>query len=91
MRSVSVSSAWDRQRMDTEVGQPDTGWKLVDHQRLGRARQHRLTAMKQVPQPRGPVDRRSDVVALPASLAAQLHLAGVNPDPHLDLRQRRPL
>ena len=47
--------------------------------------------MSQVAQPGGAVDRRTDVVAFPAGLAAQLHVAGVDPDAQPDRRQRRPL
>ncbi|WP_420716100.1 hypothetical protein [Mycobacterium sp. 94-17] len=43
--------------------------------------------MSQIAQPGGAIDRRADVVAL----IAQPHLAGVDPDPQPDRRQRRPL
>jgi hypothetical protein len=46
-----------------KVGQPDTGLELIDHQRLGRAQDHRLAAVGQIAQPRGPVDCRANVVA----------------------------
>ena len=64
------------QLMRSQVGQPGIVGQPVGHQLLGRARQHGLATMRQVTQPRGPVDGRTDVVAL----IAQLHLAGVHAD-----------
>ncbi len=43
--------------------------------------------MPKISQPRGPVDRRTRVVAL----IAQLYLAGMHADAQPDRRQRRPL
>ena len=54
------------QRVGAQVGQRDIGRELIDDQRLGRARQHRLAAVGQVAQPCGAVDRRADVVAFVA-------------------------
>jgi len=70
-----------------QIGQPHIGGQRIRHQGLSYTRQHRLTAMRQIAQPRRLVDRRADVVAL----VAQLHLAGVHPDPQADRRERRPL
>ena len=75
------------QRVGAQIGQPHTVGEPVDHQLLGRARQHRLAAVGQIAQPRGAVDRRAGVV----TLIAQLHLAGVHPDAQPDRGQRRPL
>ena len=73
--------------MGAQIGQPRVVRQLSVTNRLGGARQHRLAAVGQVAQPAGPVDGRSDVVAL----VAQLHVAGVNADAQPDRGQRRPL
>ena len=52
------------QRVGAKVGQPDTGWELINHQWLSRARDHRLAAVDQIAQPRDPVDCRANVVCL---------------------------
>ena len=75
------------QRMAAQVGQPCLVGKLVLDHFLGRGRDDGLAAVCQVAQPSGLVDRRARVVAL----VAQLHVAGVHPDPQLDRRQIRPL
>ena len=59
----------------------------IDDQILSRARQHGLATVGQIAQPRGAVDRRTDVIAF----VAQLHLAGVHADAQPDRGQRRPL
>ncbi len=64
------------QLMGSQVGQPGVVGQPVGHQLLGRTRQHRLATMRQIAQPGGAVDRRTDVVAL----VAQLHLSGVHTD-----------
>ena len=64
------------QRMGAQIGQPHTGRKPVDHQLLCRAGQYGLTAVRQIAQPRCPVDRRPDVVAF----VAQLYLTGMDTD-----------
>ena len=75
------------QRMGAEVVERDVVGKLIDDKRLRRARQHGLAAVREVAQPRGAIDRRSDVV----SLAAQMYVAGVHADAQLDRCQRRSL
>ena len=75
------------QFVSAQIGQPRVGRQRVNGQRLGHTRQHRLAAMGQIAQPRGPVDRGTDVIAL----IAQLHLAGVHADPQANRGQRRPL
>ena len=73
--------------MAAQIGQPHARREPVDDQRLGRARQHGLTAVGQIPQPCGAVDGRAGVVAV----IAQLNLARVHPDAQPDRCQRRPL
>ena len=59
----------------------------IQDNRLGDPRQHRLPPMRQIAQPRGPIDRRARVVGL----ATQLDLPGVHPDPDPDRGQRAPV
>jgi hypothetical protein len=73
--------------MRAEVVKRDAGGKLINDKRFRRTGEHRLTAVSEVPQPRGAVDRRTDVVAF----VAQMHITGVHTDPQLDRRQRRSL
>ena len=75
------------QRMGAQVGERDVWRELVDDKRFRRAGQHGLTAVGQVAQPGGAVDRRADVVGL----VAQLYVAGVDADAQLDRCQRCPL
>jgi hypothetical protein len=75
------------QPVGAQIGQPHPGREPVDHQRLGRTRQHRLPAMGQITQPRAPVDGRTRV----AAIIAQLHLAGMHRDAQPDRGQRCPL
>ena len=64
------------QWMRAQFGQPRVFGQPVDDQRLGGARQQRLTAVAEIAQARGPVDRRTRVVAL----VAELYLAGMHAD-----------
>ncbi len=83
-------SLWARhatQRITAQIRQPNTVGQPIHHQRFGHPRQHRLTAMRQIAQPRGPIDRRARIVGL----VTQLDLAGVHPNPDPDRGQRRPL
>ena len=75
------------QLVTAQIGQPHIGGQCVRDHVLGRPRQHRLPTMSQIAQPRRPVDRRTDVIAL----IAQLHLTGMHADPQADRRQRRAL
>ena len=75
------------QFVTAEMGQPGVGRKRVEHQVHSRARQHGLAAVRQVAQPCGAVDRRTDVVAL----VTQLHLPGMHADAQPDRGQRCPL
>ena len=75
------------QLMRTKVGQPGVGRQPVENQIFGDARQHGLPAVGQIAQACGPVDGRTDVVAL----VAQLHLTGMHADAQPDRGQRRPL
>jgi hypothetical protein len=73
--------------MGAEVVERDVGRKLFDDKRFRRTRQHGLAAVREVAQPRGAVDRRSDVVRL----VAQVHITGVHADAQFDRSQRRVL
>ena len=73
------------QRVSAQIGQPGIGRQTVDDHVLGRAGQHRLPAVRQIAQPRGPIDGRTDVVAL----VAQLDLTGMDADAQPDRGQRR--
>jgi hypothetical protein len=64
------------QRVRADVDQPGAVRELVGHQLGRRPRQQDLAALTERPQPSGPVERRSVVVA-----AAQLGLAGVQRGP----------
>ena len=75
------------QRVSPQIGQPGISRKLIDNQIACGRRQHCLPTVGQIAQPRRPVDRRADVIAL----VAQLHIAGMHPDAQPDRRQRRPL
>jgi hypothetical protein len=66
------------------VAQPRVVGQMVEHHRFGRTRQQRLAAVAQIAEPRRPVDRRPDVVAL----VAQLDLARVHTYPQPDRRKR---
>ena len=70
--------------MRTKVGQPRVGRQPVDNQISGGARQHGLAAVRQIAQVCGPVDGRTDVVAL----VAQPHLPGMHADTQPDRGQR---
>ena len=74
------------QFMGAQIGQPGVVRQPVGDQLLGRAGQHGLAAVRQIAQPGGPVDGRTDVVAL----VAQLHLPGVHADAQPNRRQRLP-
>lgn len=52
------------QRVGAEIVEPGTFWQGVGDHVVGRPGKHRLPPVRQVAQPRGPVDRRADVVAL---------------------------
>ena len=66
--------------MTAQIGEPRTGGKVLEHQLLGNAGQHGLAAMREIAQPRGPIDSWSDVVAF----IAEPYLAGVHADPKPD-------
>ena len=75
------------QLMRTQIGQPGVVRQPIGDQLLCRAGQHGLAAVRQVAQPGGAVDGRTDVVAL----VPQLHLAGMHADAQLDRCQCCPL
>ena len=60
-----------------QIGEPRTHRELIEHQLLGNARKHGLAAVSEIAQPRGAIDRRTDVIAL----VAKPHLAGMHADP----------
>jgi hypothetical protein len=64
------------QLMGAQVSQPSIDRQPVHHQLLSRAGQHSLATMRQIAQPRRPVDGRPGVVAF----VPQLHLAGMHAD-----------
>ena len=74
-------------RMRAEFSQPGFVRKSVQYQIGCGARQHGLSAVREVANTRGAVDRRPDVVGL----VAQLDFAGVQPDAQPDRGQRRTL
>ena len=74
------------QAMHAQIDQLHAIGQAIDDEIVRRARQQRLPAVRDRPQPRAAIDRLAEVVAL----VAQLRLGGVQRDPHPQRRRGRP-